>query len=649
VSDLTKPHVVPADELPLGEDAAAPAVGKWYWRLLLDENGKSYRKLVCVTAIGSNYVEVETPGRSSWRIHDDHFHLACTYEPNAALHIQSKVAEHTQRAVALMEEVKALAARLAIPAGLALAPATQETQALAVHGQSEDPKKYKKALVRARDKTFPELFKQIEKANEKIARWTGASLLPLKAQAGSLKKAMGAIENRIFNVELYAGLVEKLVEIKQGEPAGVEEKVHLFQRRAYMDEECLAEYETGGMTLESIGAFDAWLSRPEHLERLLPYPRTILAFQVRRFEKAREWSGSVEDLIQLWHEAQTDKLTYLYIRNGEQLFRLSTEIEFGEKLFPDMARHTLEGKLYAEMFADNVQKIIGQNEYESLLEAERAEDERLSKLPDEDQFFARRGSWSRVEEEYKPFDVSNVYYDDIAKFIRDQEDHHNRLVLILQGLLDRSPCLHPHPAWTLWSPKSFSEALELIYDDSRALVAGDKPDFEAYQKALNASLRAGSVCVGQMDFWLRQEAAKENEREDRRSRSGYSAYRRTHFHPYGNPGPGAIAKATRVSRDKSCTFQWKRPKASENWRSDAPATVGCALSVPSNRLLNVAAYRPGDFKRFFADPRTRAEYLKWAPLLLEAEECWAGNRALLPDGSPNPKKSVRTKQDKSRF
>ena len=38
------------------------------------------------------------------------------------------------------------------------------------------------------------------------------------------------------------------------------------------------------------------------------------------------------------------------------------------------------------------------------------------------------------------------------------------------------------------------------------------------------------------------------------------------------------------------------------------------------------AYKPGDYLQFFNDPRTRAKYLKWAPLLLEAEEYHAGNR-----------------------
>jgi hypothetical protein len=46
--------------------------------------------------------------------------------------------------------------------------------------------------------------------------------------------------------------------------------------------------------------------------------------------------------------------------------------------------------------------------------------------------------------------------------------------------------------------------------------------------------------------------------------------------------------------------------------------------VPANALLNISAYTPGDFKQFFADPRTRAEYLQWAPLLLTAEDWHSG-------------------------
>ena len=51
----------------------------------------------------------------------------------------------------------------------------------------------------------PALFKAIEEANIKVAKWMGAEILPMTAQANALKKSFGKIEDRVFNVGLYAG------------------------------------------------------------------------------------------------------------------------------------------------------------------------------------------------------------------------------------------------------------------------------------------------------------------------------------------------------------------------------------------------------------------------------------------------------------
>lgn len=42
--------------------------------------------------------------------------------------------------------------------------------------------------------------------------------------------------------------------------------------------------------------------------------------------------------------------------------------------------------------------------------------------------------------------------------------------------------------------------------------------------------------------------------------------------------------------------------------------------LPRDQLLNVSGYKPGDYLQFFRDHRTRQEYLKWAFLLLTAED-----------------------------
>jgi len=66
-----------------------------------------------------------------------------------------------------------------------------------------------------------------------------------------------------------------------------------------------------------------------------------------------------------------------------------------------------------------------------------------------------------------------------------------------------------------------------------------------------------------------------------------------------------------------------------------PDKIGCSFTTSIEDVLNVDAYRPGDFRQFFNDPRTRQQYLKWAWMLLEAEEYHAGNRPV-PESVTKP-------------
>jgi len=530
----------------------------------------------------------------------------------------------------LMGRVRDLTSRLAVsPDTRALDDGSASTQALTVATSKEEPAKYKRALILAKDKQLPALFKEIQAENEAMANWLKASLIPLQAQAEALKPAIKAIENRIFHVELYAGLIEEVKQIAEGEPASRDEKVKLFQRRAYMDEECLAQYETGGMEFEDIDDFDAWFARPANLQRLLPFPRCLVALRVRRDRKERPLPVGFAGFIKMMELENADRSTFLYMRNGERAYRLSTGIDFGEKLFPDMERSQLEGKMYMKESCAQVERMIPEREYLDMVEREErelAEWERIKDtIPEEERWHKQPDAlrWSRLRE-WKPFNPESVYYDEGRKYIQDQMDAHNRLILVLQGLFDRSPVFHPHSPLKLWTEDGFKQAVELVYDDSRTLVPGDKPDFEAYRTKLNDSLKRGSVTVGQDDFWQRVEAKRYND-DWRRSR-----YRRdydrdlTHYRPSGNPGPGKVARVAAMSRKGACKYTWTRKTSS--WHYGAKENIGCHLIVPPDKLLNVDAYTPGDFHLFFDDPRSRAEYLQWAWLLLESEEYHAGNR-----------------------
>jgi hypothetical protein len=632
-----KPHIPESERIPK-EDTLE--VGQWYWvkdherdwypdRGKDGEYGEWYEKpwLGCIVHIGSNYIKIEGIDIYN-RIHIENFDEECTRELDPDAVIQGHVEEHRGEVARLLNTIKALTAKLGLtPKGELPAEVSEGSQALVVAHGTKNIKAHKAALILAKEDTLPDLFEQVRKQHKEMASWMEAQMIPMKAELKNLKTSTKTIEDRIFTVELYAGLIEDLVQLKKGKPAPNATKVSLFQRRHYMDEECLAQYEAGGMDYRNIEAFDRWLMRKKNRDRILPLSRCVVAFQVRRNSKQRN-ATSIRAFIRIMEEECADKMTFLYIRNGGNYYRLSTGIDFGEQLFPDRDHSTLlgGGGLWMDTSWSRIEQVISQGEYEGIMES-RAEDEaeyetkmkEWKKLSKKQRKGKCKPWYNRPREHWVPCTPESVYYDDAMRLIAREAVAHNRVAVVLQGLLDRSSAFHPHPPWRLWEPEGFAQGIHLVYDQTRALVDGDAPDFKAYQTGLNKKITKESWTVGQQDYWERVEAKKENERmaDDWRVRDFYP---HTHYAPYGNPGPGLIAQVVRLSRDKmKCTFMWMRERRRYSWKN-GDSDIRTRIICPASKLLNVSAYTPGDFHIFFDDPRTRMEYLKWAPLLLAAED-----------------------------
>ena len=646
-------------------------VGQWYWvNHKTGRNDETTWTFCCITHLGSNFAKLTScqSGKyketATFRIHFEGFFDHLIWVPNAQEVIDGYLSHHHSNLHLLMREMKEVTARLGIAPSRELHAADTETQALSTTLSGQSYGDYKGALVKAKKEELPAIFKAIEEQHLELAKWMSAQLVPMRAEAAKLARVTESIESRIFNVELYAGLVEEIEQVKDGKPAPLSTPVTLIQRRHYMDEECLAHYETGGMQFRHIRAFDKWIARGDNLERLLPFPKCIVAFRVRHYAVEREVSG-LEDFLHLMHEQEQDRRTFLYIRNGEQLFRLSTGIDFGEHLFPDIERAKLGGvklwAVYSDRHGNGLRELITDHDH---TERVKAWDERVAlNKQRHKQWDTDKAAWEATadkkerkengykwmyfhedsgihfdQERYQPYDKTSVYYDDIKKHVQNQIDAHNRIALVLQGLLDRSPVLHPHPPWQLWTDEGFGQALNLIFDDDRALTTGAAPDFEAFRAKLNASLKPGSVTIGQQIAWEKWEAERWNEKNPDRDR-------RWRYRPHDNPGPGRIATVTK-KRGKSVFYEWirKSNKAKKRWEPDPNqpgwgwnrrdyADIKTSYSCPFDEVLNISAYTPGDFKQFFNDPRTRAGYVKWAPFLLAAEEWHAGNA----NGKPKPK------------
>lgn len=658
------PEQLRDESLEREESAPQLALGQWYWVTSTRQvklpgetqyQAETYEWLGCVMALGSNYVELKAPRQGNYsagaRVHFDDVFTDLRFEPNAPAVIQAKVSHYQQESARLLGEVKALTAQLGLkPVGVLPGQSGVESgTALVTLSAQPDIGSYKQALVLAKEKTLPDLFDAIKEANAALVCWMTADTLPMEAVAGQLKASVGEIEDRIFNVSLYAGLVEEAVPCCEGAPAAMEAKLHVMQRRCYMDEECLLAYQAGGLEFKDIRAFDAWISQPENRDRILPFPRTLVAMRVRRKSKEREWDGSLLGAFVKMHLDQTDKLTFLYLRNGEQVWRISTEMDFGELIFPDKSMFSPGEPQMAKIFCGSIQTMITRSEYEDLkakydaVQAAAAlwkqnnpgktwmDNPHSSSLSGDvrinGQYFNPR--------EWTPFDQSSLHFDECMREVETRIKEYNRIALIIQGLFDRSLVFHPHPPVQTWTPAGFERAITLVFDGTMVLTHGAAPDFEAYRARCNALLKVGSVVTGQELYWLKQEAAKENERERQRNHRDLARYRHKTYKPYGNPGPGRVAKVVGWKpRAQQATFAWTRSRLRDPGFFKAQRErIPCSLTVPVAELLNVSAYTPGDFKQFFQDPRTRADYIQWAPLLLTAEDFHAGKLALRADAS----------------
>jgi len=671
-------------------DLSAVKIGQWYWVSddetrskddpIVAPDGKPY--LMCVTDIGSNYVELTEPsfdgGSRSWRVHIEDFDKELLYEPRAEEIIQQNIRHHQGRVNGLLNHVKRITKQLGVPANKALSAemgGSESGTGLAVVSQTTDIIGYKKKLLSAQNKLLPKLFKRIKVENKILTKWMSAETVSLDAELNMLGEVKNVVEERVFNVSLYAGLTEQVVTIKDGNPASYHEKVNLFQRMMFMDEECLLNYEAGGMEFKNISEFDRWFSLKENYERILPFPKCVSVFRVRRNEKHRE-ANSIGAAWANFQLAQADKYTFMYIRNGEKIFRLTLEdFEFGTKLFPDAGAFDPSEEMMAKISpSGSIESLMPKREFE-LLKKEQEENDRnfqqwfidnpfeewkekkyeqeLSKLKEiEEKDSARfvellerlendRESensvwwrWANPYEEhssfrsdsYSPFNPSNVYYDDILKDIKSKITKFNRMALILQGLLDRSDVFHPHPPVKTWETEGFKQIINLVYDASMVLHYGEAPDIQKYIETCNQSINTNSVLYGQQDLWELKEGEKECDRRRRSYRYSRDNYMPNRWTPEGNPGPGTLAIPDKVqNRAKKAIFSWHREIVS--WSSDSYGEKRRAtFKVEFSKLFNVSAYQIGDYKRFFNDPRTREKYLEWAPMLLTAEEHHQGIR-----------------------
>lgn len=276
----------------------------------------------------------------------------------------------------------------------------------------------------------------------------------LEARMAPLKEQLEQMAEVLWTVDLYLGRDEELQLVRDGEPAPADTPITLRQKVLVMAEESLIMMggSRTGMTADNIPEFIDWLiSDDTHLDRVLPEPKGIVVLIPTKVESR---SGNP------WEDVgrnAANQRSYWLLRNGAKLYLLTVdpELRIRDRVLP-------RRREFVEVF-DRGLFGFGRPSGEPV-------------RPGSDEWFA------------------------IEKIADARRRHYMRIMLVLQGLVDRTPVWHPLP------PKGVSflsiadqdaGKIQLIQDDEDSIQVGEGGEsFQHWQRRLNKMLRPGLRVIG---------------------------------------------------------------------------------------------------------------------------------------------------------
>jgi hypothetical protein len=237
------------------------------------------------------------------------------------------------------------------------------------------------------------------------------------------------------------------------------------------------------------------------------------------------------------------------------------------------------------------------------------------------EYRSRWGKGGPTAEGYKSWEEEVKILPDDLEYDKHVEERmeelykYNRVMFLIQGLLDRSEVFQPHPLISLADPDHLDLYFRAIFDEEDGLPSANPPVWETYRDALNACLVPGNYV--------------------------YSKWHPESDYEYSHRGEGrwvknarqrpAICEVTEVKRDRTKVkvswaygqvYGWHPHPTKPGWRQrgyyEPDKKKHCW--IPIKEVFNVSAYKTGDYKQFLCDAYQKGRYLEWAPQLLGAEK-----------------------------
>jgi hypothetical protein len=269
-------------------------------------------------------------------------------------------------------------------------------------------------------------------------------LAELRATMAPLEAQMKKMQEAIWTVNLYLGRDEQIELVADGEPAPVDTPITLRQMVLAMDEECLVAAEDGGIDIHGVNDFTAWLAAdPAHLDRVLPDPKGVVVLVPTR--KERDYGNMFTNAAM----TQANKTSFWLIRNGGRLLLMTTDLEVGERLLPTRSE-----------FVD---------------------------------YFTTDGRWGPKE----PLEPGSDAWVRAEQSADARRRHYMRIMLVLQGLADRTTVFYPLPGKVNFLSLEAQDAgtVRIINEIDNVLTTGRLP-FRQWQRQHLKRLRPGMRIIG---------------------------------------------------------------------------------------------------------------------------------------------------------
>lgn len=279
----------------------------------------------------------------------------------------------------------------------------------------------------------------------------------LEAEMAPMMAKLKQMQEVVWTVDLYLGREETLHVLREGKPAPVDTPITVRQKVLVMAEESLVMMgrKVTGMDADDIPEFVNWLlESDENLDRILPEQRGVVVLIPTRVKSnsGNIWEDSAKDAA--------NEESYWLLRNGERLHLLSVDpaLRIRDRVLP----------LRDEFTSVFEQRLFGSG---------RRQGERL--IPGSDE-------WLKLE-----------------KVADAKRRHYMRVIMVLQGIVDRTTVWAPLPPEGVNFLDVRSQDLGrvvLIQDGDTSIQLGDGHEtFADYQKRLNGLLRPGLRIIGNWD------------------------------------------------------------------------------------------------------------------------------------------------------